>query len=45
MFPDGSKHDEMKYLYIRDVIQRKIVHMEYLPTHEKSAYTFTKLTW
>jgi hypothetical protein len=33
MFPDGLKHDEMQYPYIRDMMQRKIVHMQYLPTH------------
>ena len=41
---DGSKHDEMKYPYIRDMMQRKIVHMQYLPTHEQIADIFTKLT-
>jgi hypothetical protein len=45
VFPDGSKHDEMKYHYIRDMMQRKIVHMQYLPTHEQIADIFTKLTW
>jgi hypothetical protein len=45
VFPDGSKHDEMKYSYIRDMMQKKIVHMQYLPTHEKITDIFTKLTW
>jgi hypothetical protein len=44
-FPNESKHDEMKFSYIRDMMQRKIVHMQYLPTHEQIADTFTKLTW
>jgi hypothetical protein len=44
VFPDGSKYDEMKYPYSRDMMQRKIVHMQYLPTHEQIADIFTKLT-
>jgi hypothetical protein len=44
MFPDGSKYDEMKYPYFRDMMQRKIVHMQYLPSHEQIADIFTKLT-
>jgi hypothetical protein len=44
VFPDGSKYDEMKYPYFRDMMQRKIVHMQYLPTHEQIADIFTKLT-
>jgi hypothetical protein len=34
-----------KYLYIRDMMQMKIVHIQYLPTHEHIVDTFTKLTW
>jgi hypothetical protein len=45
VFLDGSKHVEMKYHYIRDMMQRKIVHMQYLPTHEQIADIFTKLAW
>jgi hypothetical protein len=44
VFPDGSKHDEMKHPYIRDMMQRKIIHMQYLPTYEQIADIFTKLT-
>ena len=45
MFLDGLKHVEMKYDYIIDKMQRKIVHMQYLLTHEQIADIFTKLTW
>ena len=34
VFHDKSKHIEIKYNYIRDMVQRKAVHMQYLPTHE-----------
>ena len=34
VFHDRSKHIEIKYHYIRDMVQRKIVHLQYLPTHE-----------
>jgi hypothetical protein len=40
VFPDGWKHDEMKRPYIRDMMQRKIVHMQYLPTHEQDYNIF-----
>jgi hypothetical protein len=45
MFLDGSKNVEMKYYYIRDMMQRKIVHMQYLPAHEHISEIFTKLGW
>jgi hypothetical protein len=44
VFPDGSKYDEKKWPYFRDMMQRKIIHMQYLPTHEQIADIFTKLT-
>jgi hypothetical protein len=34
MFHDRSKHIEIKYHYIKDMVKRKRVHMQYLPTHE-----------
>jgi hypothetical protein len=40
---DRSKHFEIKYHYIRDMVQRKEIHVQYLPTHEKIADIFTKL--
>jgi hypothetical protein len=42
VFHDRSKHIEIKYHYIRDMVQRKIVHVQYLPTHEQIADIFTK---
>jgi hypothetical protein len=40
-FHDKSKHIEIKYHYIRDLVQRK-VHVQYLSTHEQVANVFTK---
>jgi hypothetical protein len=42
VFLDISNHIEIKYHYIRDMVQRKTIHVQYLPTHEKIAYIFTK---
>jgi hypothetical protein len=42
MFNDKSKHIEIKYHYIRDMVQRKEVHVKYLSTHEEVADVFTK---
>jgi hypothetical protein len=42
VFHDRSKHIEIKYRYIRDIVQRKAVHVQYLPTHEQIADIFTK---
>ena len=42
VFHDKSKHIEIKYHYIKDVVQIKIVHMQYLSTHEQIANIFTK---
>jgi hypothetical protein len=42
VFHDKSKHIEIKYHYIKDMVHRKEVHLQYLPTHEKIAYIFTK---
>jgi hypothetical protein len=42
MFHDKSKHIEIKYHYFRDMVQRKAVHVQYLPTHDKIADIFTK---
>jgi hypothetical protein len=42
VFHDRSKHIEIKYHYIRDMVQRKVVHVQYLPTHEQIADIFTK---
>jgi hypothetical protein len=42
VFHDRSKDIEIKYHYIRHIVQRKKVHMQYLPTHEQIADLFTK---
>jgi hypothetical protein len=42
VFHNRSKHIEIKYHYIRDMVQRKTIHMQYLPTHEQIADIFTK---
>jgi hypothetical protein len=42
VFHDKSKHIEIKYHYIRDMVQRKVVHVQYLSTHEQIANDFTK---
>jgi hypothetical protein len=42
VFHDKSKHIEIKYHYIRDMVQRKAVHVQYLSTHEQVADVFTK---
>jgi hypothetical protein len=42
VFHDKSKHIEIKYHYIRGMVQRKEVHVQYLPTHEHIADIFTK---
>jgi hypothetical protein len=43
MFHDKSKHIEIKYNYIKDMVQRKAVHVQYLSTHKQVADVFTKL--
>jgi hypothetical protein len=43
VFHDKSKHIEIKYHYIRDMVQRKAIHVQYLSTHEQVADVFTKL--
>jgi hypothetical protein len=42
VFHDRLKHIEIKNHYIKDMVQRKAVHMQYLPTHEQIADIFTK---
>jgi len=41
-FHDRSKHIEIKYHYIEDMVQRKAVHVQCLPKHEQIADIFTK---
>jgi hypothetical protein len=42
VFHNRLKHIETKYRYIRDMLQRKVVHVQYLPTQNHIAYIFTK---
>ena len=42
MFHDNSKHIEIKYHYIRDIVQREFVKIQYVPTEEQAAYVLTK---
>jgi hypothetical protein len=42
VFHDRSKHIKIKYHYIKDMVQRKTIHVHYLPTHEQIANIFTK---
>jgi hypothetical protein len=42
VFHYKSKHIEIKYHYIKDMVQRKAVYVQYLPTHEQIADIFTK---
>jgi hypothetical protein len=42
VFHDRSKHIEIKYHYIRDMMQRKAVHVQCLPTHEQIADIFIR---
>jgi hypothetical protein len=42
LFYDKSKHIEIKYHYIRDMVHRKTIHLWYLSTHEQVADVFTK---
>jgi hypothetical protein len=42
VFHDKSKHIEIKYHYIKDMVQRKAVYVQYLSTHGQVADVFTK---
>jgi hypothetical protein len=42
VFHDKLKHIEIKYHYIKDMVQRKKIHMQYLCKHEQVADVFTK---
>ena len=42
VFHDKLKHIEIKYHYIKDMVQRKTVHVQYLSTHEQIVDIFTK---
>jgi hypothetical protein len=42
VFHDKSNHIEIKYHFIRDMVQRKEVLVQYLPTDEQVADVLTK---
>ena len=42
MFHDKSKHIEIKYHYIRDIVQRGVVKLQYVPTEDQVAHVLTK---
>jgi hypothetical protein len=42
VFHDRSKHIEIKYHYIRDMVQRGVVELQYLSTDEKIMNILTK---
>jgi hypothetical protein len=46
VFHDMSKHIDMRYHYIRDLVQRKTVKLQYIATSEQVADILIKpLTW
>jgi hypothetical protein len=42
MLHDRLKDIEIKYHYIKYMVQRKAIHVQYLPTHEQIENIFTK---
>jgi hypothetical protein len=42
MFHDRSKHIEMRYHYVRDMVQKNILSIQYVPTTEQTADILTK---
>jgi hypothetical protein len=42
MFHEKSKHIEIKYHYIKYMVQMKTIHVQYLSTHEQIADIFSK---
>jgi hypothetical protein len=42
IFHDRSKHIDMKYHYIRDLVQRKTVNLQYIATSEQVGDILTK---
>ena len=37
-----TKHVEMRYHYVRDIVQRSVVELQFVPTDEQVADVFTK---
>ena len=42
MFHDRSKHIEMRYHYVRDMVQWRVVSLRYIPTDDQTADVSTK---
>ena len=42
MFHDKSKHIEIKYQYIRDMVEKGVVELLYIATEEQIADVLTK---
>ena len=42
VFHDKSKHIEMQYHYIRDMVQKGAVELQYVPTDDQTADVLTK---
>ena len=42
VFHDNSKHIEIKYHFIRDMVQKGAIKLKYVPTEEQVAYVLTK---
>ena len=40
---DQTKHVEMRYYYVRDMVQRRVVELQFVPTDEQVADVLTKL--
>ena len=43
VFHDNSKHIDIKYHYIRDMVQRGVVKLQYVVTNDQIANVLTKL--
>ena len=41
MFHNRSKHIEIKYHYIRDMVQRGVVKLQYVATDEQIEFSFS----
>ena len=42
VFHDRSKHIEMRYHYVRDMVQKNVLSIQYVPTTKQTTYIFTK---
>ena len=42
VFHDKSKHIQVRYHFIRDMVQKGAVKLKYVPTEEKVTYVLTK---